>query len=170
MVGDVIKDGCPCCLLANDHIVIPEAYDKFHQVEYTDDAKKLRPRLLSTKEDGTHSIAYGSLGRYKRQEWAFQSEWRYRLLILPSVPPPVRSYSDKQYLDAFLRETGQAVTGKACPFDSYFLELNEQAFSSMQILLGPKYSPGDRAIVEALIESHNPRAELRISQLAGTLR
>lgn len=157
-------------LHGQNYIVMPEVYDKFHRVEYTDDPTKLRQRLLTKKEDGTNLIAFGSLGRYKRTEWAFQSEWRYCLLILPSVPPPGGSYADPEYLDAFLRETGQVVIGNPCPFDSFFLELNDDAFESMEILLGPKHSAGDRAIVEALIKSHNPKAKLKVSHLTGSLR
>ena len=52
------------------------------KVEYTDDAKKLYPRIL--KEEGEHfNLAIGALGRYKNLHWDFQKEWRYILNILP---------------------------------------------------------------------------------------
>lgn len=153
-----------------NYLVIPESPYKFYEVEYTDEDKLLNPLVYSTNPDGSHSIAFGSLGKYKNKEWSFQSEWRYRLIILPSAPPPSTSYSDERYLNEFLSNVGQAVNGKEPPFKHFFLNLNEEAFNSIEILLGPKHSSGDIALVEALINTYCPNATFSVSKLTGTIR
>ena len=154
----------------HNYIVMPENPLKFYEMVYTDKEELLQPKIYSSKEDGTHKLALGDLGKYKKKEWLFQSEWRYRLTILPSAPPPSTSYADQRYLNEFVSRAGQAVLGKELPFDCFFLTLNEQSFKTIEILLGPKHEKGDIAIVEALLSTYCPSATLSFSELTGTIR
>jgi len=153
-----------------NYLVMPENPFKFYEIEYTDKEELLHPQVYSLKEDGSHSLALGSLGKYKKKEWSFQNEWRYRLLIFPSAPPPITSYADQRYLDGFLSHVGQTVSGKEPPFEYFFLNLNEESFNTIEVLLGPKHSAGDLAIVEALLNTYCPSATLSVSELTGTIR
>ncbi|PIT86185.1 MAG: hypothetical protein COU33_04560, partial [Candidatus Magasanikbacteria bacterium CG10_big_fil_rev_8_21_14_0_10_43_6] len=61
---------------------------KLIQMEYTDDEEKLNRTIYTKLAKDTHSFALGELGKYKKTHWAFQSEWRFRAIIIPSSPPP----------------------------------------------------------------------------------
>ena len=107
-------------LHGTNYIVMPENPFKFYKMEYTDDEDLLHPQVYSLKEDGARSLALGNLGKYKKTEWSFQDEWRYRLLIFPSAPPPSTSYADLRYMDEFLSHIGQTIFGKEPPFEFFF--------------------------------------------------
>lgn len=164
------------CILPSDrlrsanYLIPPQLYDKFVKIEYTNDDSKLFPRLLNPKTEQSWTIEMGNLGRYKRLEWSFQSEWRYRL---PVYPISLQPYLDDPNLETeadLCQQLVQMVHGKESAFDEFFLELNDKAFATMEILLGPKHTEGDLAIVEALISAHNPSANLYVSHLSGSLR
>lgn len=153
-----------------NYIVMPEDPFKFYKMDYTDNEELLHPKVYFRKENGSHQPAVVKLGKFKKKEWSFQSEWRYRLIIFPSAPPPASSYSDKRYLDEFLSIVGQSIIGKEPPFEHFSLSIDEQSFYAMDILLGPKHTKGDAAIVEALLSTYCPNATLALSKLSGTIR
>lgn len=157
-------------LHGDGYIAMPEHVDNFQKIEYTDDQSLLHPKLYQEQEDGRHKINFGLLGKYKRGHWSFQSEWRFRLLIMPSAPPPRGSYGDQRYANEFLKNVVQIVHGRPPPFDSFMLELDETAMRQMQVVSGPKCTEGDLALIEALLESHCPSATFERSELEGSIR
>ena len=52
----------------------------------------------------------------------------------------------------------------------YFLSIRDDAFDQMEIVLGPKHTEGDVAIVKAIINTYNPKAQFALSALTGTIR
>lgn len=153
-----------------NHIVMPEAANNFYHIEYTNDQQLLYRPLYSKQPDGSHSIALGELGRYKSSHWLFQSEWRFRLIVTPGIPMPKDFATNRNAMDQYLSEAAQVVVGKPLGFDEYFLEIDESAFSEMEITLGPKQHPGDEVLVEALVKEYNPDAKIVDSSLKGKVR
>ncbi len=101
------------------------------------------------------------LGRYKRVFWDFQKEWRYVLILLP-----VKYGGDE-------KKNIENMTDNLFfyfPFKYYFLLLNNDAFKQMEIVLSPKISEGNRAIVNLLKEKYNPDMKIHESQLKDNLR
>ena len=157
-------------LHGSNYLVVPETFDKFHKIEYTNDLSLLEPKLYELNADGSHSVSFGSLGRYKRQHWSFQSEWRYRLMVFPSIAPPKISYGDPSYMTDFANHMTRIVQGSPVPFSEFFLKLDSDAFEKMQVVSGPKCSEGDIATIEALLSTHNPSATFTRSELDKTIR
>jgi len=156
--------------LLQNHIVMPYVANKFYRIEYTDDQQLLQQPLYTRKADGSHSIAFRELGKYKSSYWTFQSEWRLKLVITPGIPLPKDFSSNKDSMDNYLSEASRVIFGKNLGFDEYYLDLDEDAFKQMEITLGPKQHTGDRILVEALLNEYNPSARILDSKLLGKVK
>lgn len=130
--------------------------DLLHKVEYTDDPKKLYPKMIIQDKEKT-AINFGILGKYKNLHWEFQREWRYIMLALPIDLKRNPELIGKQMTDlvqAFL-------LGKAeQPFPYYDFKIDDEAFKEMTITLSPCLSAGNRVIVHDLVEKYNPNARI----------
>ncbi len=122
-------------------------------IEHNDDSSN----LLNASEI---EEKLNQIGRYKRIFWDFQKEWRYVLTLLPvKYNEKIKGFTDMTENIFFY-----------FPFKYYFLSLNNDAFSKMEIMLSPKISDGNRAIVELLKEKYNTDMKIVESQLRGDLR
>ena len=157
-------------LFLKDYKVFPDVPNKFYPVEYTNSPDLLHPRLFELHEDGSKSVRFGRLGKYKSIHWAFQSEWRLRLLIIPGIPLPKDLMENKKSMDRYVAESAAFVTGKELGFNEYFLELDECAFEDMEIMLGPKQNSGDKIIVDSLVKEFNPTAKVMDSVFKGKIQ
>lgn len=101
------------------------------------------------------------LGRDKRVFWNFQKEWRYVLILLPVKFGSGENKHNENFADNLFFYF---------PFKYYYLLLNKDAFLKMEIVLSPKISDGNRAIVNLLKEKYNPGMKIIESQLRGNLR
>ena len=135
-----------------------------HKIEYTSDMEKLYPQVLLNTEKGLY-LKLGMLGRYKNTGWAFQREWRY---ILQFYPFDFNDLDNAE--DNFKTMLIQIINGTATlPFSHYDLQINDDAFSQMEIMLSPKITDGNRVIVSDLVEKYNPNATIVESIFKGTL-
>lgn len=133
---------------------MPRLY-KINYIENIADNEN-KSNLLSTSEIEEKLT---QIGRYKRIFWDFQKEWRYVLTLLPV------KYNDNK--KKFVDMTENIFF--YFPFKYYFLLLNNDAFRKMEIVLSPKMSDGNRAIVRLLKEKYNPDMKIVESQLRGNL-
>ena len=137
--------------------------DILFKVEYTTEQDKLYPKMLDY--EASH-IALDKLGRYKNKGWEFQKEWRYRLLLLPIDMTDF----DKKYVSVV-----RTIYKMLCevpsmlPFTYYDIQIADEAFSDMEIMLSPKISAGNRKIVETIVEKYNPKAKIVESSYAGLI-
>jgi len=142
-------------MLTSDHIVtnFNPVFNKFFPVEYTDDPALLKPPVLSNGDDGTLNVALGALGKHKPTIWSFEQEWRFRLIIHPygfrDMNPEDTSFAHRAF-----------EVRKDLGFESYFLEITDEAYARMEVTLGPSCTEGDRTITEALIQKYNPSASM----------
>ncbi len=157
-------------MYGTDYMVMPEAANNFYKIEYTDDTSFVRRQLYTAMPDGSHKVALAKLGRYKSSHWNFQSEWRFRLIVVPCIAPKPGMFDDPAELDRFISASAQFINGKPLSFDGFFLSIRDEAFSEMEVMLGPKHNSGDRAVVEALLQTYNPSAKLLVSTLKGAVQ
>ena len=136
-----------------------------HKVVYTSNPDELYPKLVSQNED-EYTIAFGSLGKYKNIHWQFQREWRY---ILQIFPLDIDQNPNQLNTSAQIMITKILQGLEKQPFSYYDLTLDDTAYSNMEITLSPKISPGNRLIVNTLIEKYNPSATVRDSSLLGLI-
>lgn len=151
---------------------------KLIEIEYTDDMEKLYPKVreVSSEEkfkqylnEGNigsgkldFSYSFEEIGRHKRKEWSFQKEWRYIYSVMPmglkeSNPPTIekqieliRRIENREYEPAYSR---------------MFLDLDDSALESIEVLCGPRMSDAEKIIVKALLKEYCPNGEYRESKL-----
>jgi len=157
-------------MYGTDYMVMPEGANNFYKIEYTDDTSFVRRQLYTPMPDGSHEVALAKLGRYKSSHWHFQSEWRFRLIVVPGISPIPGMFDEQAELDRFLSASRQFIHGNPLSFEGFYLPIRDEAFSQMEVMLGPKHSSGGRAVVEALLHTYNPTAKLLVSTLKNAVQ
>ena len=152
----------------SDVVIIP--------VEYTEDVDKLYPtykgmvptgNIIKT-EDGHYtaekSLSYqlAKFGKHKRTAWAFQKEWRY---LIYTVPYGMKSYKtdDKDQDEEISRRLDDNTYTPE--YERLFLDISDDAFRQMKVLLGPKMNPGEKIMVDALLKQNGFTGSVKESKL-----
>lgn len=157
-ISDLKPKYFPKELAENDrYAILPLAFNLFFlPVEYTDDEGKIYPSIQ--KINGSNfTMELNEVGKYKRKEWEFQSEWRYRLV----------------YFDAGVKELGvdpgkaleRMEKGAELAIDHVDLKLTKESLSDVEILTGPKMSSGDKELLRLLCEKYCTKARIQESRL-----
>lgn len=137
--------------------------NKFYPITYTDDQQFLTPKVRHETPDNGLTVALDTLGKHKPEIWAFEKEWRFRLIIHPYGITQMDPMNTLPLRRAFEDE-------KELSLKEYFLEISEEAYSQMEVLLGPLSTDSDEIIVNALIQKYNPAAKSCPSNLRGKIR
>lgn len=133
-----------------------------HEVEYTNDQSLLFPKVINAFGHGGLVADLNALGVHKTIAWSYQKEWRY---ILTAVPIGIDSVINVR-LDQILR-ANDVMLDKCDPGipPYYDLTISDEAFSSMKIVSSPKMTPGNRVILNTLIEKYAPGIEVAESSI-----
>lgn len=136
--------------------------EMLHEVEYTNEEILLFPKVISAFENGGYNADLNALGVHKTMAWSYQKEWRY---ILTAVPIGIESIINGR-LDQ-LQRANDVMLDKCDPgVPTYFdLVISDEAFSSMKIVSSPKMTPGNRVILDALVEKYAPGIEVAESSI-----
>lgn len=136
-----------------------EGDDILFEVNYTENEDEIIPQLVCYDPDRNKTlIKLGCIGKTKRAAWCFQKEQRYRIQFLPANMLSV--YMDEGL--TFKKALEDIVKGKAKqPFPFYDLEIDDQVFEKMNIVLSPTISAGNEILIRNTIEKYNPQASLR---------
>jgi hypothetical protein len=166
-------------IFEENKISVPVDNPKLIKVEYTEEAEKLFPivrmesypgalkRYLEAKDMSELKSAeirysFEEIGKYKRENWKFQNEWRYKITIAPmglqeSNPPTFQK--QQEYIRRI--EDRNIIP----PYQSIFLSMSESAFEDMEIVFGPKMSEAEKIMAIALISQYAPKCIYRESNL-----
>lgn len=133
-----------------------------HEVEYTNDESLLFPKVINAFGNGGLVADLNALGVHETTAWSYQKEWRY---ILTAVPIGIDSVINVR-LDQILR-ANDVMLDKCDPGipPYYDLTISDEAFSSMKIVSSPKMTPGNRVILNTLIEKYAPGIEVAESSI-----
>lgn len=136
--------------------------EMLHEVEYTNDESLLFPKVINAFENGRLVADLNALGVHKTTAWSYQKEWRY---ILTAVPIGIDSVINER-LDQIVR-ANDVILDKCDPGipPYYDLVISDEAFSSMKIVSSPKMTPGNRVILNTLIEKYAPGIEVAESSI-----
>lgn len=135
------------------------------KVIYTDDIGKLEPKVADVS-DGKIHLDIGILGKYKNTHWEFQKEWRY---IMTFMPMDIKSGIDAA-MASFNLSVNKMLRGiENPPFRFYDLTIDPKYFSEMEVTCSPQMTPGNRVLLDTLIEKYNPNATIRDSVLLGKI-
>lgn len=140
----------------------PHKIEMLHEVEYTNDETLLFPKVIKLFENGGLVADLNALGVHKTTAWSYQKEWRY---ILTAVPIGIDSVINGR-LDQIVR-ANDVMLDKCDPGipPYYDLAISDEAFSSMKIVSSPKMTPGNRVILDALVEKYAPGIEVSDSAI-----
>ena len=142
------------------YLFIPPTLNDFLiDVEYTDDDELINPNILSHKNDSTN-IAINMLGKYKRSEWKFQDEVRYRIIYLPI---PLKYNNNPELIAKALS------TAKDLPFTGVNFKIRQECFDEIEIMTGPKMNAGDKEILNLMVKEYCPNATISQSKFTGKI-
>lgn len=160
-------------LHGEDYFVMPTSFNEDvwpFSVIYTDDESVLnRAYLEYNKESNNTKISTHEIAKYKSTVWSFQKEWRFRINCFNAAP---RSLADKMSVEEYhelminrLRSIGEGVSR-----EYFYLDISDDAFSKMEIVLGPKMDEAQKMIVSSLVDKYSPSAKTEASNLSGKVR
>lgn len=148
------------------------------KVQYSDNDEDLNPYVrqesipgiaqmyiagnMPTAINATISYSLDKIGRWKRSDWKFQSEWRYVISLAPMgmhEEAPKGSDINRE----LIRRLEDQETRP--PYKYLTLPLAENAFEDMEVVYGPKMSEGESVLADALLARYAPSATHRTSRL-----
>lgn len=154
-------------------------YPELFSVIYTNDDDLIFPKIrtgnpqhidkflaLSNLSEITEPLETGytfkDLGRYKKQIWAFQKEWRYILFISPmslqeANPPTLEKQQE------FIRRLEDV--NRPAPYQRFLIELDDDALRQMEVIFGPRMTEAEKILASALLDKHGLSGHYRESQL-----
>ena len=160
-------------LHGEDYFVMPPSFSKDvwpFKVDYTNDEAQLNQNLIShDKETDRIRINTFEVAKYKKKVWEFQDEWRFRIHCHNAAPRSLKdTMPNDDYYNLMLKELCDL--GKGISQKHFFMELAQDALDNLEVILGPKVNPAHKIIVNSLIRSYCPSANLLQSKLTGQLR
>lgn len=135
--------------------------EMLHEVQYTKDKSLLFPEVIRSCGNGWVEADLSALGIRKATAWSYQREWRY---VLTAVPVGIASIEGD--VEAVKRAT-EVILDRCDPEIPSFYDLiiSDEAFSSMKIVVSPKMTPGNRIILDALVQKYAPGIEVAESSI-----
>lgn len=131
------------------------------KIEYTKDESLLKPQILTTTKNIINA-SFKNVGRCKRNYWEFQQEYRY---IIRTAPWSIEELEKVKTLEEQMLIYERILDKNNTQFcNEIYLDLAEDAFDDMAILLAPKTSGAERIIVQALLEKYCPNVSVQIDK------
>ena len=94
------------------------------------------------------------IGRYKREAWDFQKECRYKIFGLPmglktiNVSPEVQLKKQRILVGRLIDDIYMP------PYQSLFLDLDEDAIKEMDIVFGPRMTESEELLVQTFLQGY----------------
>lgn len=136
--------------------------EMLHKVQYTNDKSLLFPEVIRSCGNGWIKADLSALGIHKATAWSYQKEWRY---VLTGVPVGIASIF-KGDAEA-VKKAAEVILDRCDPGipSFYDLAISDEAFSSMKIVASPKMTPGNRLILDALVQKYAPGIDVAESSI-----
>lgn len=155
--GGYVNTPCPKEILEHYPVYLYPPFPFLRKVEYVNENTQIIPDVIDyiqINPDGTHNFTgnFLDIGKYKRDCWAFQSEYRYGLLFIP------HDGNGRFRMD--LRNNANDM-----PFWHLDLRISDEAFQDIEIMTGPRMSQGDKVLLETLVQVYCPTARIVSSNL-----
>jgi len=127
-----------------------------NKIHYSNEPKYLETKCIE-KVDINLNIDLSDLGMFKDLSWAYEEEWRFRILgMIDSY------YPDNDFTNSVILDLEQY---KVIP--TYIdLEIDDEIFNELEITTGPKITDPQMIVLESLIEKYAPKTKISTSQLS----
>lgn len=149
---------------------------KLIDVEYVKDLKAINLEIGKYQEDigtGKSSLNYSNkYGVYKREQWSFQKESRFKIHVLP-ITPNLQEEKEEPFivLSKAMSSIGdRMLQRKSISINHIDIPLKDEVFKEMEIMLGPQTTQADRIIVESLIHMFQVNSEVKNSVFKNKIR
>lgn len=113
-------------------------------------------------QNATFAYSFEKLGKWKRKDWEFQSEWRYTISLAP-----MGLHEDTPENTDINRELIRRLEDPETkpPYQYITLELADDALDNIEIVYGPRMSEAEKILADSLISQYAPKAISRNSRL-----
>lgn len=162
----------------DDKVSIVATDPHLEEIQYTNDENDLFPVikhesypgivddfLNNCASEGSFSYDLQKLGKYKRNIWSFQEEVRYIIMAMPMGMKEKLSFDGNANKELIRRLNCLELT---CT--DMYLELDNDALSSLQVTLGPKMNESQTLLLQSLLHEYCPNAKVRESSLKNKIR
>lgn len=135
------------------------------KVNYTNDRSRLEP-VITSETEGSLTLSFSDFGHTKNKKWEFQHEWRY---LTPIFPFDLFGDADTSHL-RFTEMVRKLIQGRLLPpCLHYDFHLDANSLRKIEITPSPRISPGNRILLELLLEKHGLCSAIKASELEGLL-
>lgn len=158
----------------NDVNISPPYHPELIPITYTQDDYLINLSVVKIDNDvckncgnSTSSFTLDTkyLGRFKRNYWSGQSEWRYRLIALPREY--YRINQNGKYLKGSPEKMVELMKSDLIKmsFNNDYIDFpfNENVFEEMEILLSPLNTEEDNDAVKSIIENYTNLSDFELT-------
>jgi len=115
------------------------------------------------KKSSEVSYAFDHIGAFKRKSWAFQKEWRYKVLCAPFTLNELRAATSHENQ---ARLIARFENPSYMPLqDHLMLQLDDSAIANMEILVGPKADNDEIAKLATVAAEAGVKEPITMSRL-----
>jgi len=152
--GTTIETHIPEEIFKENKLYVIPTVPFLRKVEYTNNIKpKVFDKIIQNNNNRFDMTGnFNDIGRYKTKDWSFQSEWRYSMILLP------HDCLGRLSIDVSSEYNG-------CLQFYYDVELDQDAFDNMEIVIGPKTNNGEREIIKVLCDKYAPGTKIIDSKI-----
>lgn len=160
----------------NDVFISPPYSPQLIPITYTKDDDLINPSVGKTANDNCNNcgrresnltLQTNYLGRFKREYWSGQSEWRYKLIAVPKEY--YRNNERGKYLNGDPKDMTELMKSDLINmvFNNDYIDFpfNKFALDQIEVILSPLNSAEDNKRVEELIKNHTNNATVKPSSL-----
>lgn len=127
---------------------------KLHDVTYVQDIESEMGNLVEQVGETGVWIKTDKMGLFKRKEWAIQNECRFKINVQPIQPAildRLKNTNDLQ-LCSLIGTLGPTIAANTPVNINYLdIQLKEDKLDSIEVMMGPMTTEGERIIVEHLL-------------------
>jgi len=153
VLPDQVKD-CELTLFQNEA--------KLQEVHYVENVEQEINKLIEVDSEDKIRILFRNAGIYKRKDWEFQKEHRFKIVVTPIANEKFTIGLSGNLLFNFWEEFMKFQYNnikcmiKNIPIKETYIDIpfNPNILKTMEITLGPRISTGGKEIVEELLDKY----------------
>lgn len=144
---------------------------QLYDVIYTPNPQEKIKQLMVRVGDSGAAINTDDLGLYKREEWKFQHESRFKIIVQPFCPLFAKVGDNSTYNFFNLISAIAPSLGINYPIKTKYIDIpiKPEALNKIEVMLGPQTSLGEKTIVKILLKEY-PQSAILESYFDGKIR
>lgn len=158
----------------DDYFIPPFVNEaKLYDVIYCPNPENKIKELVKKVGESGAAINTNDIGIYKKEEWKFQNESRFKITVFPICNNFIKLKEDEtlfNILGKMMSAIGPSIGSNYPIKKRYFdIPLNPEKLKNIEIMLGPQTTEAEKIIVEALVKEY-PNVTILDSYFNGKIR